>query len=276
VRVSQLSAGNGWGAMFLPRIGHEVLVDFIEGDPDRPIVVGRVYTGTNMPPYPLPEQKTRSTIKSESSVGGGGFNELRFEDRKGAEEVYLHAQKDWNTDIGNNLGETVKASRTSTIGGSETVSVGGSETVSVGGSRTVSVSGSDSTSIGAVHSATISQGKPAPGVGPTSYTMSDTLYTVTSGQATITLAGPDVFIDAKGTIFLDGANVQISARGGGAVVISGGPMVHINPPAEPPPAVVAAAAAAEAAAAEEATGMAAGAAAALGGRGFGEGGGGAW
>ena len=259
VRVSQVWAGNGWGAMFLPRIGHEVLVDFIEGDPDRPVVVGRVYTGTNMPPYPLPDKMTCSTIKSESSVGGGGSNELRFEDRKGAEEVYLHAQKDWNTDIGNNLGETVKASRTSTIGGSETISVGGS--------RNVSVSGSDSTSVGAVHSTTISQAKPAPGVGPTSYTMSDTLYTVTSGQATITLAGPDVFIEAKGSIVLDAANIQIAARGGGQVVISGGPMVHINPPAKPPPVVVAAAAAAEAAAAEEADGAAAGA---LGG------GGGAW
>ena len=71
--------------MFLPRIGHEVLVDFLEGDPDRPIITGRVYHGENSPPYPLPDEKTKSTIRSESSPGGGGFNELRFEDKKGEE-----------------------------------------------------------------------------------------------------------------------------------------------------------------------------------------------
>jgi type VI secretion system secreted protein VgrG len=227
VRVSQLWAGNGWGALFLPRVGHEVLVDFLEGDPDRPVVVGRIYTGENRPPYPLPQQKTRSTIKSESSIGGGGSNELRFEDLKGSEEIYLHAQKDWNTQIGNNLGETVGASRTSTIGSAETITVGGSRTVSVGGC--------DSTSVGATHSVTITQPSspaPAEGVGATSYTMSNTYYSVTTGEATITLTGPDVFIQANGKIVLDAANVQISARSGGVVVIQGGPMVHINPPAE--------------------------------------------
>jgi type VI secretion system secreted protein VgrG len=97
IRVSQLWAGAGWGAMFLPRIGHEVLVDFIEGDPDRPIITGRVYHGLNDTPYPLPQEKTRSTIKSDSSLGGGGFNEFRFEDRKGDEQVFLHAER--NLDI---------------------------------------------------------------------------------------------------------------------------------------------------------------------------------
>jgi type VI secretion system secreted protein VgrG len=117
VRVSQLWAGNGWGAMFIPRIGHEVLVDFIEGDPDRPVITGRVYhTGDNKPPYPLPADKTKTTIKSDSSIGGGGFNELSFEDRKGQEEVFLHAQKDWNTFILNFMTETVGASRTSSVG----------------------------------------------------------------------------------------------------------------------------------------------------------------
>jgi type VI secretion system secreted protein VgrG len=88
VRVSQLWAGQGWGAMWIPRIGHEVIVDFIEGDADRPIITGRVYHGNNQPPYPLPDKKTASTIKSDSSPGGGGSNELRFEDQKGGEEVY--------------------------------------------------------------------------------------------------------------------------------------------------------------------------------------------
>ncbi len=94
MRVGQLWAGNGWGAMYIPRIGQEVIVDFLEGDPDRPIVIGSVYHGVNMPPYPLPDDKTKSTIKSNSSKGGGGFNELRFEDKKGSEQIFVHGEKD--------------------------------------------------------------------------------------------------------------------------------------------------------------------------------------
>lgn len=94
LRVSQNSAGGAFGSMFLPRIGDEVIVDFLEGNPDRPIITGRVYHGHNMPPYALPEHKTRSTIKTLSSKGGGGYNEIRFEDKKGEEEVFIRAEKD--------------------------------------------------------------------------------------------------------------------------------------------------------------------------------------
>ena len=95
IRVSQAWAGPGWGALFLPRIGQEVVVDFLEGDPDRPLVTGCVYNGQNLPPYRrCPGEKTKSTMRSSSSPGGGGFNELRFEDAAGEEEIYLHAQKD--------------------------------------------------------------------------------------------------------------------------------------------------------------------------------------
>ena len=93
VRVSQNWAGKRWGAVFIPRIGQEVIVDFLEGDPDQPIITGRVYNGDSMPPYALPDEKTKSTIKSYSSKGGGGFNEIRFEDKKGEEQVFLHAEK---------------------------------------------------------------------------------------------------------------------------------------------------------------------------------------
>src|SRR5260370_37067941 len=88
-----------WGAMVIPRVGVEVIVDFLEGDPDRPIVTGCVYNGTNKPPYPLPAEKTKSTIKSNSSKGGQGSNEIRFEDKKGDGEIYVHAQKDANPAI---------------------------------------------------------------------------------------------------------------------------------------------------------------------------------
>ena len=93
VRVAQISAGKAWGAVFLPRVGQEVVVEFLEGDPDRPIVTGVVYNGVAVPPYKLPDEKTKSTIKTNSSEGGGGFNELRFEDKKGKEQIFIHGEK---------------------------------------------------------------------------------------------------------------------------------------------------------------------------------------
>ena len=112
IRVAQVWAGQAWGAMFIPRIGQEVVVEFLEGDPDRPLVTGRVYNAETTVPYPLPDNKTRSTIKSNSSQGGGGFNELRFEDKKDNEEVFFHAQKDYNRVVLNN--ETIKVKKDST------------------------------------------------------------------------------------------------------------------------------------------------------------------
>lgn len=96
IRVAQAWAGNGYGAWALPRVGQEVIVSFLEGDPDWPIVTGSVFNGENKPPYKLPAEKTRWGLKSRSSKGGGAsnFNELRFEDKQGSEEIYLHAEKD--------------------------------------------------------------------------------------------------------------------------------------------------------------------------------------
>jgi type VI secretion system secreted protein VgrG len=101
IRVAQLWAGKKWGGMYIPRIGHEVIVEFLEGDPDRPIVTGRVYNGEEKPPYELPANATRSTIKSNSSKGSDGFNEFRFEDKKGQEQVFVHAEKDMDTRVKN-------------------------------------------------------------------------------------------------------------------------------------------------------------------------------
>src|SRR3990172_8263092 len=131
IRVSQLWAGTGWGAMYIPRIGQEVIIDFLEGDPDCPIIIGRVYHGINKPPYELPGEKTKSTIKSDSSKGGSGSNELRFEDKKGNEEIYIHAQKDQNI--------LVEAAETHTVGADRTVHVKGhfKETIDSGEDRTV-------------------------------------------------------------------------------------------------------------------------------------------
>lgn len=108
VRVSQPWASKGWGAMFLPRIGHEVIIEFLEGDPDRPIITGRVYNGQSMPPWALPGEKTRSGFKTRTYKGGNSnFNELSFDDKQGSEEIFIHAEKDKNIRIKNKRTEYV-------------------------------------------------------------------------------------------------------------------------------------------------------------------------
>ena len=99
IRTSQPWAGGNWGAIWIPRIGQEVIVSFLEGDPDRPIITGRVYNADEMPPYTLPDEQTKSTFKSYSSKGGGGFNEIRFEDKAGSEQVFIHGEKDLDVRI---------------------------------------------------------------------------------------------------------------------------------------------------------------------------------
>lgn len=107
IRVAQVWAGKNWGAMYIPRIGQEVIIEFLEGDPDRPIITGRVYNDKAMPPYVPKTNPTISTLKSNSSKGGGGFNEIRFEDKKGDEQVFIHAEKNLDVRVKNDRFETV-------------------------------------------------------------------------------------------------------------------------------------------------------------------------
>ncbi|HUE91700.1 type VI secretion system tip protein VgrG [Pseudomonas sp.] len=117
LRVSSSWAGDGYGAIAIPRIGMEVLVTFLEGDPDQPLVTGCLYHKEHVVPYALPANKTRSVFKTLSSPGGGGYNELRIEDKKGEEQIYLHAERDWDENIehdqkiriGNERHDTVEA-----------------------------------------------------------------------------------------------------------------------------------------------------------------------
>jgi type VI secretion system secreted protein VgrG len=115
IRVMQTWAGNGWGTWILPRIGMEVIVSFISGDPDRPVVTGCLYNGQNRPPYPLPQEKTKSTYKSNSSLGGNGYNEFRFEDKKGQEEIFTHAEKDYNEVVEHDHNTLVHNCQTNTV-----------------------------------------------------------------------------------------------------------------------------------------------------------------
>ncbi|MGH8553418.1 MAG: type VI secretion system Vgr family protein, partial [Methylococcales bacterium] len=159
VRVSQLWAGKTWGGIHIPRMGQEVIVEFLEGDPDRPIIVGRVYNGEQTPPYALPANKTQSGIKSRSSQGGGpaNFNEIRMEDKKGEEQLYIHAEKnqdnivenDETTSVGHDRSEGVGHDETIKIGNNRTETVGVNETIAIGNNRTELVGVNETITIGA-------------------------------------------------------------------------------------------------------------------------------
>ncbi len=152
IRVAHPWAGKTWGAVAVPRIGQEVVVSFLEGDPDRPLVVGSVYNGDQMPPYTLPDNKTQSGVKSRSTKGAGtaNFNELRFEDKKGGEDVYFHAEKDFHRLVENDDDLKVQNKQTIEIKQDRTETItDGNETVTIKkGNRTVELStGNDSLTV---------------------------------------------------------------------------------------------------------------------------------
>jgi len=148
IRVAHPWAGPSWGSMFIPRVGFEVAVQFLEGDPDRPLVIGSVYNAQNMPPYPLDAQKNKSTIKSNSTKGGGGSNELRFDDTKGSEEVYQHAQKDLTIRTENDKNQSTGHDETLKIGNDRSKDVGNNETTKIGKDRTEEVGANETIKIG--------------------------------------------------------------------------------------------------------------------------------
>ncbi len=204
VRVSQGWAGTGFGMMALPRVGQEVTVGFFEGDPDQPVVLGRVYDALNHVPYKLPDNKTKSGIRTASSPaaadGTPAYNELAFEDKAGGELVSLRAQRD--------LQKLVRAN--------ETERTGADRNISVGKNRTATVGAVDATYVAVQHSVVVG----AAGGQSTSLTMSDRKITYTTGEASVVFDGPDILLEAKG-------NITITAHEGD-VVIRGGPNVKIN------------------------------------------------
>jgi type VI secretion system secreted protein VgrG len=235
IRVSQVWAGASWGAMYIPRIGHEVVVDFIEGDPDRPIITGRVYHGTNMPPYTLPDEKTKSTIKSDSSLGGGGFNEIRFEDKKGSEEIFVQAEKDMNTLIKANetrevgadrtthvkghfketidsgedrtvhaaFKETIDGGETRTVDGGVTETINGGETRTVNGGQTETINGGQTETINGGQTETINGGETRTVNGAQTETVNGAVIQNVSGGVTINSPGGYTIVAPGGTRTVD-------------------------------------------------------------------------
>jgi type VI secretion system secreted protein VgrG len=165
VRVSTVWAGKGWGVINTPRIGQEVLIAYINGDPEDPIIVGRLYNAEQMPPYALPANKTQSGIKTRSTLQGtpDNFNEIRFEDKKGSEEVYIHAEKDKKIVVENDRASSVGHDNSEDVGHDEKISVsndqkldvGNNQTIGIGKSRTLSVGKDDTISVGANRSETV-------------------------------------------------------------------------------------------------------------------------
>ncbi|WP_434673129.1 type VI secretion system tip protein VgrG [Pseudomonas sp. R1-15] len=204
IRVSQSWAGKNWGSMQIPRIGQEVIVSFLEGDPDRPIITGRVYNAEQTVPYDLPENATQSGMKSRSSKGGtpANFNEIRMEDKKGAEQLYIHAER--NQDI------VVEVDESHSVGHDRTKSIGHDETVIIGNNRLRIVKQEDILSVGQRKTDSISQS-----------------YVIEVGENLRLVCGESILeLNASGQINLTG--VQISFYASGDAEFNTGGVLHLN------------------------------------------------
>ena len=210
IRVAQMMAGPKWGGQFIPRVGMEVLVDFLEGDPDRPIIVGCAYNAVNMPPYALPAQKTQSGIKTHSTLNGGAnnYNELRFDDKIGSEVVTFQAERDLNSLIKHDETRTIGHDLTTDIKHDETRTVGNDQTITIDqGDRDVTLNqGDDSLTISTGdRTVTISQG--------------DRDVTLDQGDDSLTLSAGDLTIKLdQGSVMIEAAE-KITLKVGGTTLV---------------------------------------------------------
>ena len=254
IRVSQHWAGKQWGAIQIPRIGQEVIVEFLEGDPDEPIITGRVYNAEQVPPYALPANKTQSGIKSRSSKEGGdaNFNEIRFEDNKGKEEVYIHAEKDQNNvvendettkvghdrteDVGNDEKISIKNDRTEDVGNNESITIGGNrtesvekdESITISGSRTEDVSKDETISIGGGRTESVSKDESITISGNRKEEVSKKEEVSIGDERKVTVSkndalsvGKKLMVDAGDEILIKTGSASISMKKDGTITIKG-------------------------------------------------------
>lgn len=259
LRVAQPWAGKGWGTFFWPRAGDEVLIDFLDGDPDAPIVVGSIYNGVNTPKYNPATAYTRSGLLTRSSKNGstGNANELRFEDLKGSEQVYLHAERDCDmqvehdrhVQIGNEHHVTVEANQYETlqgethrsvtkdhiesVGGDRHLAVTGAENISVGGNKGESISGNSSVAISGASNINVSEAcnekigmNYSLQVGQNHYSKAGMIYVVDSGQEVHLKGGMNVVIEGGMGVCLSGPGGFISIDPSGVTIQ--GLLVKIN------------------------------------------------
>lgn len=254
VRVQQGWAGKGWGMLFLPRVGMEVVVSFLEGDPDQPLVTGCVYNADSTVPYALPDNQTRSTIKSNTSKGGGGFNEIRFEDKKDSEEIFIQAEKDFNRVVKNNdtlkvgfekadKGDQtiqIKNDRSLDVGNDHkehvthdhTVKVDNNQATTVGKDRTLDVSGNDTTTVSGDQKVTVS--KTIVVEASTSIELKVGSSSIKIEPAKITIKSSQISIEADATAeFKAGATMTVQSSApmsikSDAIIEMQGSLVKIN------------------------------------------------
>ncbi|HHM8510469.1 TPA: type VI secretion system tip protein TssI/VgrG, partial [Pseudomonas aeruginosa] len=209
LRVASGWAGNGYGGIVIPRVGMEVLVDFLEGDPDQPLVSGCVYHAAHPVPYELPANQTRSVFKSLSSPGGGGYNELRIEDRKGQEQIFVHAQRDWDENIEHDQKIRVGHERHDTVEANSYSEFKAEEHHTVHGERKVELKADDHLTVG--DSQHVKLGR---------------AYLAKAGREIHLKAGQKMVIEADSelTVKAGGSFIRLDASG---IAISG-PLARIN------------------------------------------------
>ena len=230
IRVSQPWAGKNWGAMWIPRIGQEVIVSFLEGDPDRPLITGRVYNAEQMPPYTLPDNQTVSTFKSRSSKGGGtsNFNELRFEDKKGSEQIFMNAEKDMDLRVekdsrefvGANRHLIVKTNQQEMVEGDKSGHVKGNHLEKIDGDMSLKISGDQSEKVGGSYSFQVGQAvdekigtKHATEAGQEIHLKAGMKVIIEAGMQ-VSLKGPGGFVDIGPTgVTIQGTMVLINSGG---------------------------------------------------------------
>jgi len=236
VRVSQLWAGTKWGGIHIPRIGQEVVVSFLEGDPDQPLITGSVYNANCMPPYTLSANKTQSGIKSRSTTEGSpeNFNEIRMEDKIGEEELYIQAEKNENILVKNDKTETVGHNETIQIGNDRQETVGNDETISVGNDRQESVGHDETLSVANNRTRNVGVDETIDVGAKRSHTVGED-ETITIGNNQSTTVANDQSVAAGGNRALDvGKDLSVSVGGsedrsiGKKLVISAGDSILLE------------------------------------------------
>jgi len=227
IRVAQVWAGKKWGGLYTPRVGQEVIVEFIEGDPDRPIITGRVYNAQVQPPYDPKTTKTISTLKSNSSKGGGGFNELRFDDKKDAEQIFIHAEKDQDVRIKKDSREwigserhlIVKKNQLEKVEGDKHTTITGDLFAQTDGDQHLTLTGDQLTKISGDHLLTI-EGDQKEDVGGDQNLKASSNLNTEAGMKISIKAGTDLHEKAGASYAVD-ASTTVHIKGGGTVVIEG-------------------------------------------------------
>ncbi len=221
IRVAQTWAGKKYGALFTPRIGHEVVVEFLEGDPGKPIVVGSVYNQDNMPPYALPGDKTVSGIRTDSSKNSDGFNEIRFEDKKGQELLSVQAEKDRKVLVKHNNSETVRASESISIGGSQSESIGGNRSLSVGKDESITIGMNRTDTVGCNETITIGAARTETVGAAEKVTIAATRTHIVGAVDTLAVGGARVHTVGAGEVIGIGGAQATAVGGAHSLIVVG-------------------------------------------------------